>query len=148
MEEDFGSADLLGKLKIGLSRGLRIVNVRSKEAYDVIKIRNEIGGKEKNKRKLIQDLGNSVFRIYKHKGSFNEESIKAKCDQLVELEDEIEELNREISLVHENALKELGKLKALSKPNNKIKCSKCGVENDENSGICSGCGAELQLTSE
>lgn len=148
MEEDFGSADLLGKLRIGLSRGLRIVNVRSKEAYDVIKIRNEIGGKEKNKRMLIQDLGNSVFRIYKHKGSFNEESIKTKCNQLVEIEDEIEELNREIHLVHENALKELGKLKALSKPNNKIKCMNCGAENDENSGVCSGCGAELRAASE
>ncbi len=143
MEEDVASADLLGKLRIGLSKGLRIVNVRSKEAYEVIKIRNEIGGKEKYKKKLIQELGQSVFRLYKHKESFNEEGIKSKCSQLTDLESEIEELNKEINLVHENALKELGKLKALSKPNSKVKCQKCGVENEENSTVCSGCGNEL-----
>lgn len=143
MEEDIASADLMGKLRIGLSKGLRIVNVRSKEAYVVIKIRNEISGKEKHKKRLIQDLGQSVFRLYKHKESFNEDSIKSKCNQLSDLENEIEELNKQINLVHENALKELGKLKALSKPNSKIKCQKCGIENEENSKVCSGCGSEL-----
>ena len=82
----------------------------------------EINGKEKYKKKLIQELGQSVFRLYKHKESFNEEGIKSKCSQLTDLESEIEELNKEINLVHENALKELGKLKALSKPNSKVKC--------------------------
>ena len=143
MEEDITSADLLGKLRLGLSRGLRIVNVRSKEAYEVMKIRNEIGGKGKYKKKLIQELGQSVFRLYKHKESINEESIKSKCNQLTDLENEIEELNKRINLVHENALKELGKLKALSKPDNNLKCRKCGVENEQNSTVCSGCGSEL-----
>ena len=143
MEQDIASADLLGKLRIGISRGLRIVNVRSKEAYDVMKIRNEIGGKEKYKRKLIQELGQSVYRLYKHKETLNEESIKSKCNQLADLENEIEELNGRINLVHENALKELGKLKALSKPDSRFKCQKCGVENEQNATVCSACGSEL-----
>lgn len=143
MEQDMQSADLMGKLKIGITRGLRIVNVRSKEAYDVLKIRNEIGGKEKYKKKLFQDLGSSVFRLYKHKGSISEESVKTKCGQLADLENEIEELNERIKLVHENALKELGRLKALSKPNNKIKCNNCGVDNDINSTKCSDCGSDI-----
>jgi ribosomal protein L40E len=145
MQENIQSSDLMGKLKIGITKGLRIVNVRSKEAYDVIRIRNEIGGKEKYKKKLIQDLGNAVFRTYKHKGSFSEESIKVKCGQLENVESEIEELTEKIKLVHENALKELGKLKALSKPNNNVKCQKCGVENTENSTKCKACGSDIEV---
>ena len=143
MEEDFQSADLMGKLRIGITKGLRIVNVRSKEAYDVLKIKNEIGGKEKYKKNLIQDLGNAVLRIYKHKGNFSEESIKSKCTQLLDVEKEIEELGEKIKLVHENALKELGKLKALGKPNDKIVCKKCGTENTNESTVCTSCGETI-----
>ena len=50
------NADIFDKFKAGFSRGLRIVNVRSKEAYDVLKTKNQIQGKNGNKRKLIEDL--------------------------------------------------------------------------------------------
>ncbi len=109
--------DILDKFKAGLNRGLRIVNVRSKEAYDVLKAKNNIQGKNRNKRKLVEELGNAVYRTYKHKGNISEDSIKNKCEDILKVETEIDDLNEQIQNIHENALKELGKLKAITKPN-------------------------------
>jgi len=115
MEENVESSDLFNKLKIGINKGLRIVNVRSKEAYVTLKYKNDIQGKNRYKKKLIEELGNTVFRTFKHKGSLNEDGIKSKCASIVEVETEIEDMHEQIRLVHENAQKELGKLKAITK---------------------------------
>ncbi len=123
MEE---SSDILGKFRSGLNRGLHIVNVRSKEAYDVLMTKNQIQGKNRGKRKLLEELGSAVYRTYKHKGNINEQSIKNKCESILKVESEIDELNDQIEFIHENALKELGKLKAITKP------SESSNENEEN----------------
>lgn len=123
MEEN---SDILGKFKSGLNRGIRIVNVRSKEAYDVLMTKNQIQGKNRGKRKLLEELGSAVYRTYKHKGNINEQSIKNKCESILKVESEIDELNDQIEFIHENALKELGKLKAITKP------SESSNENEEN----------------
>ncbi len=137
------SSDLLEKFKVGLNKGLRIVNVRSKEAYDVLKTKNQIQGKNRHKRKLIEELGSAVFRTYKHKGNVSEDSIKNKCQDILNLESEIDSLNEEIKNIHENAQKELGKLKAITKPNDVIKCE-CGAEVEKGLEKCPQCGKELE----
>ncbi|NIP38540.1 MAG: hypothetical protein GWO07_06595 [Candidatus Dadabacteria bacterium] len=134
--------DILDKFKAGLNRGLRIVNVRSKEAYDVLKTKNSIQGKNRHKRKLVEELGNAVFRTYKHKGNISEDSIKNKCEDILNLESQIDDLEVEIQNIHENALKELGKLKAITKPANSAKCE-CGAEVSEDTDKCPECGKEL-----
>jgi hypothetical protein len=136
------NTDLLVKFKAGLNRGLRIVNVRSKEAYDVLKTKNQIQGKNRYKKKLIEDLGNAVFRTFKHKGNISEDGIKNKCNDILNLESDIDGLNEEIKNIHENALKELGKLKAITKPGEVIKCE-CGAEINEGLEKCPECGKEL-----
>ncbi|NIP29563.1 MAG: hypothetical protein GTN99_01965, partial [Candidatus Dadabacteria bacterium] len=108
--------DILEKFKAGFNRGLRIVNVRSKEAYGVLMTKNQIQGKNRKKKKLVEDLGNAVFRTYKHKGNINEDSIKDKCEDIIKIESDIDILYEEIQNIHDNALKELGKLKAITKP--------------------------------
>jgi len=140
MEENVESSDLFNKLKIGINKGLRIVNVRSKEAYVTLKYKNDIQGKNRYKKKLIEELGNTVFRTFKHKGSLNEDGIKSKCASIVEVETEIEDMHEQIRLVHENAQKELGKLKAITKPESAPKCSECGAEIAEGSDTCPVCG--------
>ncbi|MGI9534416.1 MAG: hypothetical protein ACR2NW_05665, partial [Thermodesulfobacteriota bacterium] len=126
----------------GLNRGLRIVNVRSKEAYDVLKTKNQIQGKNRHKKKLIEELGNTVFRTFKHKGNVSEESIKIKCNDILNLESEIDTLNEEIQNIHKNAQIELGKLKAISKPSEVVKCE-CGAEVQKSLKKCPECGKEL-----
>jgi len=141
MEEN---SDLFFKFKASLNRGLRIVNVRSKEAYVVLKTKNQIQGKNRYKKKLIEELGNAVFRTFKHKGNISEDSIKNKCSDILNLESEIDDMNEEIKNIHEHALKELGKLKAITKPDGVIKCE-CGAEVSEGLEKCPECGKELSL---
>lgn len=111
-----GNDDVLTKIKRGLGKGLRVVNIRSKEVYETVLIKNKIQSHKKKRKKSVTDLGESVFRMFKHKGSFDEESLRAKCTSVAKIEQEIKDFEDELSLVHLNAQKELGKLKAITKP--------------------------------
>ena len=42
MTELSDTSDLLTKLKHGINRGIRIVNIRSKQAYETVRIKNQI----------------------------------------------------------------------------------------------------------
>ena len=108
--------DLLTVVKEGLHKGLRVVNIRSKEMYDTVKIKNKIQSHRKNRKRNVNDLGETVFKMYKHNDSFEENEIKNKCNELAKIEREILNFEEELKHVHLNAQKELGKLKAISKP--------------------------------
>ena len=116
MSEYYDNDDVLTKLRRGLGKGLRIVNIRSKEVYETVLIKNKIQSHKKKRKKSVTDLGESVFRMFKHKDSFDEENIRTKCTSVAKLEQEIKDFEDELSLVHLNAQKELGKLKAIAKP--------------------------------
>ena len=100
----------------GISKGIRIVNIRSREAYDTIIMKNKIKSLNKKKKGSIVDIGNSVYRMHKHKGEIDVESVKTKCNDITTIEDNTSGLEEELRLVHENAQKELGRLKAITKP--------------------------------
>lgn len=116
MSETIDSRDMLSKFKDGLNKGLRIVNIRSKEAYDALKIKNSIRQLNKKRANAIFDMGNSIYRSYKHKGAVNGDNIESKCSAIEEIEKEIEEWEEKLTLVHEEANKALGSVKALEKP--------------------------------
>ena len=54
-----------------------------------------------------------MFRL---KDDFDNDSLKNKCVEIAKIEQEITDLQEELDLLHLNAQKELGKLKAISKP--------------------------------
>ena len=116
MPDKIENDDILSKIRIGLGKGLRIVNIRSKEVYGVVKIKNKIQGNKKKRRKSIFELGESVFKMYKLKDSFDVDSLKSKCVEITKIEQELQDFEEELRLLHLNAQKELGKLKAISKP--------------------------------
>ena len=91
---------------------------------------------------MIEELGNAVFRTFKHKGNISEDSIKNKCSDILNLESEIDDMNEEIKNIHENALKDLGKLKAITKPSEVTKCE-CGTEVKGDLKKCPECGKQL-----
>ncbi len=108
--------DILSKIKSGLNKGLRVVNIRSKEAYDTVKLKNKLQAHKRKKGKEIKEVGEFVFKQFKTKDEFDSESIKARCIEVAKVEQEVSDLEEELRLVHENARKELGKLKAITKP--------------------------------
>lgn len=108
--------DILSKIKSGFNRGLRVVNIRSKEAYDTVKLKNKLQSHKRKKGKEIKEIGEVVFKMFKTKDEFDIDSIKSKCVEAAKIEQEILDIEEELRLVHENAKKELGKLKAIAKP--------------------------------
>ncbi|MGH7884594.1 MAG: hypothetical protein ACRENO_02725 [Thermodesulfobacteriota bacterium] len=108
--------DIFTKIKLGLNKGLRVVNIRSKEAYDTLKVKNQIHAHKRKKGSELRDLGEFVYKMFKTKDEFDAESIKNKCTRAAKIEQEISDLEEELRLVHENAGKELGKIKAITKP--------------------------------
>lgn len=108
--------DIVSKIKSGLNKGLRVVNIRSKEAYDTVKLKNKLQSHKRKKSRQIKEVGEFVYGQFKSKDELEAESIKSKCVEVAKIEQEISDLEEELRLVHENAKKELGKLKAIAKP--------------------------------
>ncbi len=143
MAEINEASDLFAMVRDGLNRGLRIVNIRSKEAYETLKIKNQIQKLRRKRRKNIEDVGHSVYRMFKHNNKFNEESIRLKCVDISKVEDEIDEREEELRIVHVNAQKELGNLKSLAKPKVIGKCE-CGAELYSGAKFCGRCFKKVE----
>ncbi|HEX9665061.1 MAG TPA: hypothetical protein VGA95_00710 [Thermodesulfobacteriota bacterium] len=145
MAETNETSDLLTKLREGLNKGLRIVNIWSKEAYETLKIKNQIKKLRTKRRRNIEDVGNAVYRMYKHNNKFNEESLRSKCMDISSLEDEIEERQQELRVVHLNAQKELGSLKQLAKPIVVGRCE-CGADLYKGIKFCGKCFRKIEFS--
>lgn len=108
--------DILSKLKSGINKGLRVVNIRSREAYDAVRIKNRIQAHKRKKSKEIKEVGEFVYNMFKTRDELDTDSIKSKCVGIARTDQEISDFEEELRLTHENAKKELGRLKAISKP--------------------------------
>ena len=135
--------DLLTVFKDGLNKGLRIINIRSKEAYDVLKIRNMLRRLDRRRKEAVFDMGSTVFRTFKHTGKIVEDTIGAKCAEIEKIEAEIGEWEERLELVHSNAKKALGSLKALAKPRVVGFCD-CGAEIYEDTKFCGECFKKIE----
>lgn len=134
---------LYNKFKDGLNRGIRILNIRSKEAYDVMVIKNRIRTLNKRRSESVLDMGNTIYRTFKYKGSINQEIIEAKCTDIENIEKEIQKCEQELEFVHLNADKALGSVKALVKPKVVSTCE-CGAQILEGAAYCSQCSRKVQ----
>lgn len=143
MSEILDTRDMLSMVKDGIHRGLRIVNIRSKEAYDALKIKNNIRRLARRRRDTVLDMGNAIYRSYKHKGSINGDNIQARCAEIEWIEGEIEEWEEKLRLVHLNAEKALGSVKALAKPRVVAVCD-CGAEIHEGARFCGNCFKKIE----
>lgn len=141
--KEIDTRDILSRLKDGLNTGLRVVNIRSKEAYDSIKIKNEIRGLRKRRSRKVFDMGSTIYRTYKHKGNVNEDIIMEKCSEIEGIENSIADWENKLELVHLNARKALGSLKALSKPR-VIAICECGTEIHEGAERCEACSRPVE----
>ncbi|MEM7009379.1 MAG: hypothetical protein AAF462_09630 [Thermodesulfobacteriota bacterium] len=133
---------IFNKVKEGVSRGLKIFNVRSKEAYDSVVVKNRIRNLKKRREETVLQMGNAVYRTYKYKGTINQEIIESKCVDIENIEKEIEKCEQELEFIHLNADKELGSVKALVKPNVVSVCE-CGAQIYEGDLYCAQCSKKV-----
>ncbi len=134
---------LFNKFKAGVNRGLTILNVRSKEAYDAVLIRNSIRSLRKRRSDSVLEMGNMLYRTFKYKGIINSEIVETKCKDIESIEKEIEKCEQELEVLHINADKALGSVKALVKPN-VISTCECGAEIYEGSAYCAQCSKKVE----
>lgn len=130
------------KLKEGLNRGIRIVNVRSKEAYDTVLIKNRIRSLKKRRTDSVLEMGNMIYRTFKYKGKINQDIIETKCADIESIEREIERCEDELKIIHLDADKALGSVKALVKPGVVATCE-CGAEIYEGAAYCAKCSKKV-----
>lgn len=119
MSEHNDNGDILSVLKNSISKGLRVVNIRSKEVYGTVKIKNKISSNGKRRKKAVHEIGESVYKMFKLMDSFDNESLRNKCVEIAKIEQVQTDLEEELRVLHESALHELGRLKAISKPDDK-----------------------------
>lgn len=133
---------LYSRLISGVNKGLRIVNIRSREVYDSIIIKNRLKSLTKRRRDTTLEMGNTIYRSFKYKRRINQDSIKVKCAEIENIELEIDKWEEELKLVHMDAQKALGSLKALAKPA-VITICECGAEVLEGSQYCTQCSKKI-----
>lgn len=134
---------IFNKFKEGVNRGLKIFNVRSKEAYDTVVVRSRIRNLRKRREETALDMGNTIYRTYKYKGTINQETIRSKCTDIENIEKEIEKCEKELELIHLNADKALGSVRALVKPKVVSTCE-CGAEIFEGAQYCAQCSKKVE----
>ncbi len=130
------------KVKGGLNRGIRIVNVRSKEAYDTVLIKNRIRSLKKRRTDSVLEMGNIIYRTFKYKGKINQDLVETKCNDIESIEREIEKCEDELKAIHLDANKALGNVKALVKPRVVSTCE-CGAQIYEGAAYCAGCSKRV-----
>jgi hypothetical protein len=130
------------KVKEGLNRGIRIVNIRSKEAYGTVLIKNRIRSLKKRRTESVLEMGNMIYRTFKYKGKINQDIVETKCADIESVEREIEKCEDELKLIHLNAEKALGSVKALVRPRVVSTCE-CGAEVYEGAAYCAKCSKKV-----
>ena len=143
MADILDTREFYSRLKSGVNKGLRIVNIRSKEAYGSIIIKSRLRSLKKTRRDTTLEMGNTIYRSFKYKGEINQDSIKAKCAEIENIEREMDKWEEELRLVHVEAQKVLGSLKALAKPA-VIAICECGAEVLEGSKYCGRCSKKIE----
>jgi hypothetical protein len=88
-------------------------------------------------------MGNMLYRTYKYKGTINQEIVENKCKDIDNIEKEIEKSEQELELVHLNANKALGSIKALVKSNAVSTCE-CGALIYEGVAYCAQCSKKVE----
>ncbi len=116
MREEISHQGFLSMVKDRLNKGLRIVNIRSRETVDALKVKRNIVSSRKKRGRLILELGEFTFSMFQQKGEFDEAQLRDKCKEIARIDQEISDLEKQLELIHENARKQLGELKAISKP--------------------------------
>lgn len=109
-------ADLLDKVKHGVDRGILTISVKSREMFDTVKVKNRIGDIKRKRRNALEDLGNSVYRMFRNNKSFDQDRVQEKCETIAGLDGQIEEHNEQLRLIRLRAEESLGGQKALQKP--------------------------------
>jgi hypothetical protein len=91
-----------GKKGGGFEKYMSAFGAKSGELFSIARIRFDLYCLNREKEKLLQKVGASVYSMYR-KGKYDQDRISEKCKSVVEIDEQIKRKEKEINHVHKDA---------------------------------------------
>lgn len=130
-------ADFFNKVKEGLDKGVSTISVKSQELVETSKIKTEINNLKQKHSQAIGELGNLVYVMMGSTG-LDVEKIRNKYEQIILIEEQIKDKEKELQLTYQRSQEILGK----SSPSTGLVCQ-CGTPYKAGAKFCGKCGNKL-----
>ena len=128
-------AGFLDKVVVGLNKGVNAVSEGSKLIVEKATLNTQIQNAEKEKGKLLQNLGTLVYNLISN-GEIELEQCSGLYDQIAGYNREISEFQQQLQAL------ETAKTQQTQQPDG-VQCQ-CGHMNKAGAKFCSKCGQSLQ----
>ena len=130
-------AEFFDKLKQSIDKGITTVSVKSKEMMETQRVKGEIESIRRDKRGILQDLGNIVYAMFQQGCVFDQEAITAKCRDISDVDARLAEKEKELEQIHARAEDSLTR-----PPGSGVFCE-CGEEITPETKFCGKCGKRV-----
>ena len=90
------------KLKEGIEQGVSTVGAKSKEMIDSTKVKMDIDTLKKQKRTAFEEIGSMIYTML-NAGTLDEAQIKAKCDAVTGIDNQINTKEEELKQIQQKA---------------------------------------------
>jgi len=128
-------SDFFNKLISNIDKGMQVVSSRGKEFIEVSRLRLEISTIKSAIKRKHNAVGQKTYEMFS-KNEFNEEALKADCDEITNLYEKTAALQA--------AIKDLEMTTSKTPPEEDvIACPKCGAPNKTGDRFCKDCNAEI-----
>lgn len=92
--------DIFDKVVKGIGTGVDAVGSKTKELWDLTRIRSKISDLKADKRRLLEELGETTYGMLE-KSAFNFEKLNAQAAGIAEIDKEISEAEEELKKVRD-----------------------------------------------
>ncbi|HBM80512.1 MAG: hypothetical protein QME45_12460 [Clostridiales bacterium] len=97
-------AEFFEKFTENMGKYLTAAGIKSSELIDITSVNMEISNLEKQKNKILMEIGRHAYAMYL-KGGIDGKKLDDKCDILVRIDKEIKGKKAEKEMIHESAKK-------------------------------------------
>ena len=132
-------AGLFDKVVVGLNKGVNSVSEGSKSLIEKAKINTQIQDLEKEKNKLLINMGNLIYNL-QQSGDVQIEQCGGICAEISNYNDQISELQLRLQELDINKQPQQSQL--VPSNENGVVCE-CGFTNKVTAKFCSQCGKPL-----
>ena len=134
-------ADVFGKLKSSINRGITTISVKTSSSLEKTKIKTHIDTLEADIQKLIYSAGELSYAIFAGESEDNDK-LKTFFETIKQKREEVSELTLELNAIDERDNKILG-TNEKEVPAGGCVCSNCGATFDTPMNFCRNCGNKM-----
>ena len=130
-------ASFLDKVVYGINKGVSTVSEGSKTLAEKAKLNLQIQEAEKEKNKMLQNIGTLIYNLHQS-GEVQVEQSTGMCNEVTAFNQKIADLQEKLKTL--DLAKEAAGTSYASANSDGAACSRCGALIKEGSKFCSGCG--------